>query len=130
MDVFIFNQTNLKTQITDLKIDLLIIKSYKKRGVVTMYCKQCGNFIDENKDQFCMNCGMPVNQEQVQQIKQENEKKEGKVIYYVSEVLSLFFIVAFLVNALNENIEAVSDLCYAFAMINLHKILKDKYFLV
>ena len=49
MAVFIFNQTNLKTQITDLKIDLLIIKSYKKRGVVTMYCKQCGNFIDENK---------------------------------------------------------------------------------
>ena len=71
-----------------------------------------------------------VNQEQVQQIKQENEKKEGKVIYYVSEVLSLFFVVAFLENALNENIEAVSDLCYAFAMINLHKILKDKYFLV
>ena len=30
-----------------------------------MYCKQCGNFVDENKDQFCMNCGMPVNQEQV-----------------------------------------------------------------
>lgn len=88
-----------------------------------MYCKQCGNFVDENKDQFCMNCGMPVNQEQVQQIKQENEKKEGRVIYYVSEALSIFFVIAFLVNALNENIEAVSDLCYAFAMINLHKIM-------
>lgn len=91
-----------------------------------MYCKQCGNFVDENKDQFCMNCGMPVNQEQAQQIKQENEKKEGRVIYYVSEALSLFFIIAFLVNALNENIEAVSDLCYAFAMINLHKIMITK----
>ena len=24
-----------------------------------MYCKQCGNFVDENKDKFCMNCGNP-----------------------------------------------------------------------
>ena len=24
-----------------------------------MYCKQCGNFVDENKDKFCMNCGSP-----------------------------------------------------------------------
>ena len=23
-----------------------------------MYCKQCGNFVDENKDKFCMNCGL------------------------------------------------------------------------
>ena len=89
-----------------------------------MYCKQCGNFVDENKDQFCMNCGMPVDQEQVQQIEQTREKKEGKVIYYASEVLSLFFMILFLVNIISANLEgAGANFCYAFAMINLHKVM-------
>ena len=30
-----------------------------------MYCKQCGNFVDENKDKFCMNCGEKVTPKEV-----------------------------------------------------------------
>lgn len=33
-----------------------------------MYCKQCGNFVDENKDKFCMNCGLAVDGEDVKQV--------------------------------------------------------------
>ena len=92
-----------------------------------MYCKQCGNFIDEKKDKFCMNCGLPIDQNQVEQIEKTRDRKEIKVIYYASEVLSLIFLVLFLVNALNQNsLEAASDFCYAIAMVSLHKIMITK----
>lgn len=89
-----------------------------------MYCKQCGNFVDEKKDKFCMNCGLPVDQNQVEQIEKAKDRKEIKIFYYASEVLSLFFFVSFLVNLVTADLsEAASDFCYAFAMINLHKIM-------
>lgn len=92
-----------------------------------MYCKQCGSFIDEKKDKFCMNCGLMLDKGNVEKIKKVRSGKEIKVIYYASELLSVFFIISFLVNALSENIsEACSDFCYAFAMANLHKIMITK----
>lgn len=88
-----------------------------------MYCKQCGNFVDENKDKFCMNCGLAVDGEDVKQVEEYKNNLGDTIFYYASETLSIFFLFSFFLDLYyGDETSAVSDILYFVATINMHKI--------
>ena len=88
-----------------------------------MYCKQCGNFVDENKDKFCMNCGLAVDGEDVKQVEEYKNNLGDTIFYYASETLSIFFLFSFFLDLYyGDETSAVSNILYFVATINMHKI--------
>ena len=88
-----------------------------------MYCKQCGNFVDENKDKFCMNCGLAVDGEDVKHVEEYKNNLGDTIFYYASETLSIFFLFSFFLDLYyGDETSAVSNILYFVATINMHKI--------
>ena len=86
-----------------------------------MYCKQCGNFVDENKDKFCMNCGLAVDGEDVKQVEEYKNNLGDTIFYYASETLSIFFLFSFFLDLYyGDETSAVSNILYFVATINMH----------
>ena len=88
-----------------------------------MYCKQCGHFVDENNDKFCMNCGLAVDGEDVKQVETYKNNLGDIIFYYASEALSIFFLFSFFLDLYyGDETSAVSNILYFVATINMHKI--------
>ena len=93
-----------------------------------MYCKQCGNFVDEDKDKFCMNCGMEVREEDVNQVEQYKSNLGDTIFYYASEALSIVFLFSLFLNLYyGDETSAISDIFYFIASINMHKIAISRF---
>lgn len=88
-----------------------------------MYCKKCGNFIDENKDKFCMNCGMKIDEDDVVQVEMHKESVGDIIFYYAAEALSFIFLFIFFIDLYYGNeMSAVKNLLWFIAFVNMHKI--------